>query len=138
MLAAGAVVLAACGGGDGASGAQGEVVDLLMEAADADAIEIDRDCASDLASDLSDADAEAIVDAGLDGDVDVSAAADAIGEQIFDECVDISSIIDSAVAELEGEEGVDAECVRETLGAATTADEVFEQLFDAMLDCSDG
>jgi predicted small secreted protein len=63
VVAAGALVLAACGSdSDGAGGeAQSELVTMLTDALDEAGVVYDEDCISDKASQLSDEDAEAVV-----------------------------------------------------------------------------
>lgn len=105
-----ALAISACGGG---GDAQSQVADLMVEAAEAEGLALDRDCVGDLAGQLSDDDAQKLIDAGVDGDPDVSAEADAIGEQMIG-CLDTDSLVDQLVAEMGGE-GVDADCLKAVL-----------------------
>lgn len=131
-LAATVVVVSACGGG---GGKQGEVADLLIEAADEGGLELDNDCVNDTAAKLSDDDAEKIVEAGTDGDPDVSPEAEALFDEIFN-CVDTSAFVDSILAEFEGDDSIDADCLREELEGLTSPDEIQEKMFDIAFSCS--
>jgi hypothetical protein len=117
MVAAGALVLAACGsdsGGD-ADDAQEEAADTVIAATQRDGIELDGDCVNDLTSQLSDEDAQAIVDAGADSDAEVSTEGTAIVSQLLG-CAGNDQIIDAFIAEMQksGQE-FDEECVRDGL-----------------------
>jgi hypothetical protein len=114
------LVLAACGGGDGASGKQGEVADQLVASASEAGLELDTACVDDIASKLSDDDAQRILDAGPDGDPTLSDEGEALGEQIFG-CVSMDSFVDSLVAEV-GEENVDVDCLKEALKGVDPAE----------------
>lgn len=134
-LAVAVLALAACGGG-GPSGAQGEVVDTFDELASEQGIDFDRGCVEDLAADLSDDDAEAIVAAGTDGDAEISDEGEAIGERVFDQCVDVESYRDAIIEQLEeSDDSIDADCIREALGDASTASEIEDAVFSAAFDC---
>ena len=131
-LAATAVVVSACGGG---GGQQGEVADMVIDAAADGGLELDSDCVNDTASKLSDDDAEKIVEAGTEGDPDVSPEAEALFDEIFN-CVDASAFVDTILAEFEGDESIDADCLREELEGLTSPDEIQEKMFDIALSCS--
>lgn len=106
------LVLSACGGDDG--GQQGEVADMMLEAADEEGFSLEEDCVRDVAGRLSDDDAEKIVEAGPDGDPELSAEADALADEMFD-CVDTDALVDQIVAEMGDAEGVDADCLKSVL-----------------------
>ncbi len=143
-IAAGILVLAACGSdsGSSASGAQGEAADAAIAAAKDQGIELDVDCVNELASKLSDEDAQAIVDAGPDGDADVSDEGTAIGTQLLG-CAGNDQIIDAFINELKtSEQDFDEGCVRDGLkdldlaalaasedGQSGTPDEIVSAVF---------
>ena len=110
-LATATLLFSACGGG-GASGAQGEAVDALMESAEAEGIDVDKGCVEDLAKKLSDADAEKLAASGGDGDVELSPEGEALQFELFG-CVDIDSYVDTLVGEM-GDE-IDADCLKDAL-----------------------
>jgi len=112
-IAVAALVLAGCGGGDD-GGQQGEVADMMLEAAETDGVALDEDCVRDVAGQLSDEDAAAIIEAGPEGDADVSAEADALGEEMFS-CLDTDALVDQIVSEMGDEGGVDADCLKRVL-----------------------
>lgn len=136
-LAAAVLVLAACGSDDSSpSGDQGEVADLLMEAAGDEGFELDRDCVNEKAGELSNDDAKALAEAGLEGDAEISAAGDAIGEAIFSECVDASSYLNALIESFgEDDPTLDTDCLRSAL-EGKTVDEIDEGLFDAAFECT--
>lgn len=111
-LAAATLLLSACGGSGGTSGAQSEAVDALIESAEDEGIEVDRGCVDDLAKDLSDADADKLVAAGVDGDAELSPEGEALTLKLFG-CVDIDSYVDAIVADM-GDE-IDADCLKDAL-----------------------
>lgn len=123
-LAAGVLVLAACGSDSGgrASGAQGDAADAAIAAAKEEGVELDEDCVNDLAGKLSDEDAEAIVAAGPDGDADVSAEGEAIGTQLLG-CLDNEQLIDLFVSQISASgQAFDEDCVRDGLKDLDLAD----------------
>lgn len=112
-IAASVLALGACGGGGG-GGDQDEVADMMLAAAEEEGIDLDDDCVRDVAGQLSDEDAAKIVEAGVDGDPDVSADAEALATDMFD-CLDTDALVDQIMSEMEGQEGIDEECLREIL-----------------------
>ena len=134
MVAAVAVVASACGG-SGGGGDQGEVADMVIDAAAEGDLELDNDCVNDTAAKLSDDDAKKIVEAGTDGDPDVSPEAEALFDEIFN-CVDASAFVDSILAQFEDDDTIDADCLREELEGLTSPDEIQEKMFDVALSCS--
>ena len=108
-LAVATLVLSACGG---SSGSQGEVADLMLEAAAEEGLELDKDCVNDIAGDLSDEDADKLIAAGVDGDPELSAEGEALGLKMVS-CLDTDSLVDQFIAEM-GDE-VDADCMRDVL-----------------------
>lgn len=128
-----AATVAACGGG--ASGDQGEVADLFLQAAGDEGIEVDQDCVETAAGKLSDDDAAKILEAGIDGDPDVSDAANDVADEMA-RCVAVDSLIDGMLAELEGDDTIDVECLRAELDGAADADEVSDRMFGAITTCS--
>jgi len=126
------VSVSACGGGGG--GDQGEVADMLMDAASEGGLELDEDCVNDTAAKLSDDDAKKIVDAGPDGDPELSPEAEALADEIFN-CVDAGAFVDTILAEFEGDDSVDTDCLREELEGLTSPDEIQDKMFDVMIDC---
>ncbi len=139
MIAAGVLVLAACGSDsdDGASDTQEDAADTtdvveedaaeppgnvqeeaaetVIAATQRDGIELDADCVNDLTSQLSDEDAQAIVDAEAESDAEVSVEGTAIVNKLLG-CAGNDQIIDAFIAEMKqsGQE-FDEECVREGL-----------------------
>lgn len=137
VAAATCLVLTACGG-SGSGSDQDQVADLLIESAGDEGIELDESCVRDKASGLSDADAAALVEAGVDGDADISDEADAIAEDLFS-CVEVSSYRDGLIdAITEGDDTIDADCLRDALGDLETAAEIDDAIFGAAFDCSSG
>lgn len=141
-LAAGLLVLAACGDDDdGASGVQGEAASQAIEAAQAEGLALDEGCVNDLAAQLSDEDAQAIIDAGPDGDADLSPEGQALTAELLT-CVDQDELIDVFIQGLEesGQE-VDENCVRENLegvdlsSALGSEDEPPAELINAVFEC---
>lgn len=131
-LAVATLAVSACGGDDGSSGQQGEVADMMLEAAESEGITLEEGCVRDVAGRLSDDDAAKIVEAGVDGDPELSADAEALAEEMFD-CFDTDALVDQIVAEMGDQEGIDADCLKRVLG---------EQGLDAlesgaMLECID-
>lgn len=112
-LAVVTLALAACGGDDGSSGRQGEVADMMLEAAEEEGIALEEECVRDVAGRLSDEDAAKIVEAGPDGEAELSADAEAVAEDMFD-CLDTDALVDQIVAGMDGG-GVDAECLKRVL-----------------------
>jgi hypothetical protein len=132
------VAVSACGGGGGDAGDGGqqrEVADMFIEFASEQGIELDRDCVEEAAESLSDDDAERIVEAGTDGAPELSPEAEAVGDAMFS-CADASSYVDSIVAQFEGDDSIDADCLREQFEGLTTPDEIAEKVTDAALACS--
>jgi len=127
-----AALVAGCGGGDGQ---QGEVADMFIELAEAEGIELDRNCVEEAAGQLSDDDAEKIVEAGTEGSADVSADADAVGEQILG-CLDVDSYRESILTQFGTDSSVDIDCLRAELDELETVDEIDEQVIDAAFSCS--
>ena len=137
LAAATCLVLTACGG-SGSGGDQGEVADLFIELAGEEDLELDEGCVRDTTAKLSDADAAAIVEAGVDGDPEVSDDADAIADEILS-CVDVSSYRDGLIDAIsEGDDTIDADCLRDALGDLETAEEIDDAIFSAAFDCSSG
>jgi hypothetical protein len=70
-----AVLLAACGsdGGGSSDDPQGEVADIVIEAANDAGASPDAECIREAAARIDTEQAELIVDAGLDGEPDISA-----------------------------------------------------------------
>lgn len=127
-------LLSACGGSSGAS-AQDGVADMFIGLAADQDLKLDEDCVRTNAAEFSDADAQAMVDAGVDGDPDISDAADAIGDQIFSECVDAASYLDSLVTSFAEDGTIDADCLREALDGLSVG-EIDEKIFDVAFDCA--
>ena len=132
-LAIATLALTACGGGDGSSGSQGEVADMLLADAADDGLELDEDCVRETAGKLSDDDADKILEAGPDGDADVSAEAGELAAEMFG-CVDTDALVDEMVAELGGE-GVDADCLKEVLGDVDPDALAAGAMPDGLFDC---
>ncbi len=109
---------------------------MFDELAGEQGIEFDRGCVEDLAGELSDDDAEAIVDAGTEGDAEISAEGEAIGDRVFTECVDLSSYRDAIIEQFEGDETVDADCLRDAMGDASTVEELEESMISMAFECS--
>jgi ABC-type glycerol-3-phosphate transport system substrate-binding protein len=115
-LAAGTLVLAACGsdggGGGSADGPQGDAAAKTIEQAADDGVELDEDCVNEVASQLSDEDAEAIA-SGNDGDV--SEAGSALSIDLI-ACADEDALADLFIEGMgaSGDE-FDEACVREKL-----------------------
>jgi hypothetical protein len=135
-IAIAALLLTACGG----SGAdQGEVADMLMDAAEEEDFDLDRDCVEDVAGKLSDDDAKRIVDAGPEGDAQLSAEGEALANEIFD-CVDTDALVDSMIAPILedlGEDNVDVDCIKEAFRDIDPSNIDDSALSGAMLDCVD-
>ena len=125
------IMLTACGGG---GGAQDDVADLFIEAAEGQGLGLDEGCVKDNTARLSDSDAEAIVEAGVDGDPQVSAEGDAIGDAIFERCVDLSSYIDLIVSSFAEDGDIDADCMREAFDGLTI-NEIDDNITDAAFAC---
>ena len=130
-LAAALLTLTACGGG--ASGAQGEAADALMESAEAEGLDLDKGCVEDVAKKLSDSDAEKLAAAGADGDAELSPEGEALQFELFD-CVDIDSYVDLIVEDM-GDE-VDADCLKDALEVMDLS-RGEEALFGALSECAD-
>ncbi len=131
-LAIGTLALAACGSGSG--GQQGEVADMMLEAADDEGFDLDEDCVRETADKLSDDDAAKIIEAGPDGDADLSSDAEALANEMFS-CVNTDALVDQMVDQLGGE-GIDADCLKDVLGdmdpEALAAGEMPDGLFDCI------
>ncbi len=143
IIAAGALVLAACGS-DSASDSESESSDVQEEAQETtsdapedtaatpsnvqeeaaatviaatkeDGIELDEACVNELTSQLSDEDAQAFVDADGGSAAELSAEGTAIGNQLLG-CADNDQIIDAFIEQMKtsGQE-FDEECVRDGL-----------------------
>lgn len=135
IAAATTLALTACGG---SSSDQDEVADLLIETASEEGLELDEGCVRDTASQLSDADAAALVEAGVDGEADVSDEANALADEILG-CVDVSSYRDALIDAIsEGDDSIDADCLRDALGDLSSAEEIDDAIFGAAFDCSSG
>ena len=134
-LAIATLTLAACGGGDGSSGSQGEVADMLLADAADEGLDLDEDCVRETAGKLSDDDAEKILEAGPDGDADVSEEADELAAEMF-RCVDTDALVDQMVEELGGE-GVDADCLKEILRDVDPDALAAGAMPDGLFDCID-
>ena len=133
-----ALVLSACGGGDG--GVQGEVADMIIGELGEEDLELDEGCVRDATSELSDDDAQAILDAGPEGDpADISADAGSVAIEVIG-CIDtgafVDDMIDSMIADM-GEENVDVDCVREATEDLdlATLDEDDPAALGAIFDC---
>ena len=133
-LAAATLLFSACGGG--ASGSQGEAVDLLMESASGEGIEVDKSCAEDIAKKLSDDDAEKIVAAGDTGDFELSPEGDALTTEML-RCVDMDSMIDSMIEQIGDQEGFDKDCLRDVLKDMDPEALASGDLPEGMFDCID-
>jgi len=135
-IAATALALGACGGSDAAGGDQGEVADLVMEAADEQGFELDESCVNDTVAELSDEDAKALVDAGLEAEADVSDAGRAIGQQVFTDCVDADSYMTALVDSITAEDpSLDADCIKSAL-EGKSVEEIQGQLVEVAFGCS--
>jgi hypothetical protein len=110
-LAIATLTFAACGGGSG--GQQGEVADMMLEAAGDEGFDLDEDCVRETADKLSDDDAAKIVEAGPDGNADLSEEADALANEMFS-CVNTDALVDQMVDQLGGE-GIDTDCLKDVL-----------------------
>jgi len=143
-LATGVLLLAACGGDDGAGGAQGQAADAAMAAAAQEGFELDEGCVNDIAAQLSDEDAQAIVDAGPNGDADISAEGEALSLELLG-CVDASALVDQFIEGMaESGQDFDEACVRERLEDFDIGSLVAEggeapptDLVQAMIECID-
>lgn len=117
-LAAGTLVLAACGSDGGSSdggsadGPQGDAAAKTIEQAAGDGVELDEDCVNEVASKLSDEDAEAIASGN---DSDVSEAGSALSIELI-ACADEDALADLFIEGMgaSGDE-FDEACVREKL-----------------------
>ena len=136
-IAAAALVLAACGGGGGSD--TDSAADNLISFADDQDLELDESCVKDLAKGFSDDDAKALADAGSDPEnAEISEAGDEIAEQMFNDCVDAASYVNTVVNGLtESDASIDADCLRGELDGLTV-EEIDEKLFDAAFACSEG
>ena len=128
------LLFSACGGSSGDS-AQDGVADLLIGVAEDQDLQLDEDCVRSTSAKFSDADAQALVDAGIDGDPEISDAGDVLGEQIFNECVDASSYLDSLITSFSEDGTVDADCLQDALKGLTVG-EIDEEIFDVAFDCA--
>jgi len=153
VVAAGVLVLAACGsdsGGasgtdsGGASGVQAEAGDLAIKALAEQGIELDEGCVDDATSKLSEEDAEKIVASGADGNADLSAEGEAIGAELMG-CADNDALVDAFIEQMKGSgQTFDEQCVRDGLEGTNFADlaassgsgaEPSEDLVKAVFDC---
>lgn len=126
-----AVLLVGCGGTD-----QREVVDMYLQAADEAGVTLDPACVRKTLGALSEADAQAIVDAGLDGNAAVSDQGVVIINQAATDCADVATYVESIVASISGDAGVDRECVRRRLVGLATIRDVDDAREPALLECS--
>jgi hypothetical protein len=114
-----ALFATACGGDDGGSGQQGEVVDKMVEAGADAGITLERDCVADLVGELSDADLKILAEASIEDDVELSAEGEAVGERMFS-CVPQDELVNQIMDQIGAMEGVDEECVRGVLEEMST------------------
>jgi hypothetical protein len=137
-VAAATLILSACGGDSSSGEDQARVADLVNDLGSEQGLELDKDCIDTATAKLSDADAKALADAGLEGDADVSEAGQAIGQQVFTECVDLQSLINSTIDEMASEdEALDVGCLKSALSDVSTTDEFTDTLLGAAFGCID-
>jgi hypothetical protein len=132
--------------GSSASGAQGEVADMVIAEAKNEGIDLDADCVNDITAELSDEDAAAIVAAGVGGDPDVSVEGDAAAAKIAT-CADNEQLVDAFIEELKSSgQTFDEQCVRDGLEGANLAELATSEetgtsaptdLVEAVFDCFD-
>ncbi|PIE31989.1 MAG: hypothetical protein CSA55_04445 [Ilumatobacter coccineus] len=113
LLTAALLVLTACGGGS-VGGDRGKVVDLFIEGAAKQNLELDTACVNDLVKKLSDEDVATIVALGDTEDPQLSPEGEEIKWGII-ACIDTDALVDRIMKELGpgAEDVVDAECLRE-------------------------
>jgi hypothetical protein len=132
-IAIATLALAACGGGGG--GDQDEVADMIIDAAADEDFQLDEGCVRDVASKLSDDDAAKMLEAGPDGNPDLSEDADALASDMFS-CVDTDQMVDQLVEQM-GDEGFDADCLKEVLADFDPEALANGEMPDGMFDCVD-
>jgi hypothetical protein len=157
LLAASALVLAACGDDDDddaqasatasaedndtATGVQADAADEFIQQMDDDNVDADEDCIHSAFADMSDDDAQKIVDAGSGDAPDLSPEGLAIVTKATADCASGEDMIDSIIEGLP--ENVDGDCVRDKLKDADFGDIVSSgtlppELEDAVTECSTG
>ena len=157
LLAASALVLAACGDDDDddaqasatasaedddtATGVQADAADELIRQMDDENVDADEDCIHSAFADMSDDDAQKIVDAGSGDAPDLSPEGLAIVTKATADCASGEDMIDSIIESLP--ENVDGDCVRDKLKDADFGDIVSSgtlppELEDAVKECSTG
>lgn len=108
-----ALVFTACGGGDSD---QDKVAGILLAEAKQDGLNADEACVKDVASSLSDDDAKKVLQLDEDADIDeagLSAEGFSTALGVLN-CVDVSSFIDEAIADLKSQDiPFDEQCVRD-------------------------
>jgi hypothetical protein len=130
-VATAALLLGACG--SGSNNAHTEVVDQLMESADAAGLVLDRSCVEDIAAQLSDDDSKRIIEAGPDEQPVLSDEGEALGTDLFG-CVSTDSLVDSIITDM-GDENVDVECMKDALKGLDTATLAAGDLPDGIFEC---
>jgi hypothetical protein len=157
LLAASALVLAACGDDDDddaqasatasaedndtATGVQADAADELIQQMDDENVDADEDCVHSAFADMSDDDAQKIVDAGSGDAPDLSPEGLAIVTQATADCASGEDMINSIIEGLP--ENVDGDCVRDKLEDADFGDIVSSgtlppEIEDAITECSTG
>lgn len=136
-IGVGALVLAACGGGEGP---QDEVADMVLEEMSGEGVEMNEDCVRDAAQELSDDDAQKILDAGPGGNADDLSPEAGEAVDSFIACIDTDALVDQVIDEMvasEGAENVDVECLRTALSDLDLAsiDESSPELMSALFEC---
>jgi hypothetical protein len=143
ILAAGvaALVFAACGGDSD----QDKVATILLAEAQQDGLNADEDCVKDVASQLSDEDAKKVLEIDESDDIeDAGLSAEGFSTALgVLNCVDVSSFIDDAIADLKAQGlDFDEQCIRNAFEGVdfsefTSDGGIPEELTGSLIDCVD-